>query len=186
MVTNNNITELPEEGILVKKKSTHFHLGRFWVWHDFIFTSLSWPESLTCRCRPSVHTPGQVFPLSWTGEQEEAATVSSDDSYRSMSEMCMTSAEGPGTSSVTCCCLSSAGWKIQEKMVISASHHCCREKVRWSGNVSNLWGLNVLPLAKRFYHHLPVWTWWLKESCKSRLPNSWCLRGQNSGDCIMA
>lgn len=176
---NENVTL--EDRVLVKKNT-------FPPASDMISFSRpsSWPESLTCRCRLSVHTPGQVFPLSWAGEQEEAATASSDDSYRSKSEMCTTSAEGPGTSSATCCCLSSAGWKTQAEMVICVCHHCCREEARWSGNGSNLWCLDVLPPAKRFCHHFPVWTWWLEQSCKSGLPNSWCLRGQNTGDCITA
>lgn len=98
---------------LVKKTSTPCPFGMImgleFPRHDFIFTFLSCPKSLTCRCRLSAHTPGQVSPLSWAGEQEEAAAVSSAGSYRSMSEMCTTSAEGPGTSSATGCWLPSEG-----------------------------------------------------------------------------
>lgn len=55
-----------------------------------------------------------------------------------------------------------------------------------SGNVTHLRGptFNVLPLADRFCHHLPVWTSWLQESGKGRLSNSWYLRGDHTGDHI--
>lgn len=145
--------------------------------------SLSCPDSLTCRCRLSAHTPGQVFPLSWAGEPEEAAAAFLGGSCRNMSEMCTTSAEGPGTSSAAGCWLSSGWTRLTPVRDTSWDGQLGLLWLllikKWrSGNVHNLWGptLNALPLADRLWHHLPVWTGWLKEPCKGRLSNSWYLK----------